>query len=201
MSECLIVVDVQNDFLPGGNLAVPDGDKVIPIINNLMEQFEPDKIFVTRDMHPKDHGSFASSHKGRKIFDLIELNGVKQVLWPDHCIIGTRGAELSEDLDIPEDATIIDKGMNKEYDSYSGFKDAGGSPTGLEDALKNKGVLPGSFLYIVGLVLDYCVTATAIDAANLGYEVSVILEACREVAPEITELAIKEMAKVGVVVL
>jgi nicotinamidase/pyrazinamidase len=198
-NAALIIVDVQNDFLPAGNLAVPDSDKILPVINKLMEQFAPDRVFLTLDSHPENHGSFASQHKGKKVFDMIKLHGIKQVLWPDHCVRGTRGAQLSSALEVPEDAEMVYKGMNPKYDSYSGFKDAGGQETGLLDELNDKELEAGSsVLYICGLATDYCVKATAIDAVNLGFTVKIVIDACRGVAPDTTEQALAEMDDVGI---
>lgn len=197
-NEGLIVVDLQNDFLPGGNLAVPDGDKVIPVINKIMESFAPTRIFLTRDVHPVGHKSFASSHEGKTVFDKVVLHDIEQVLWPDHCIVGTAGAAITELLDAPEDAKVTDKGMDPEYDSYSGFRDAGGAATSLEKQLAAEGLKKGSTMYICGLATDYCVKATAIDAAKLGLRVRVVIDACRGVAAETTEQALAEMEDAGV---
>jgi len=194
----LIVVDVQNDFLPGGSLAVPDGDKIIPVVNRLMEQFTPDQIFLTRDTHPKDHGSFASNHPGKNVFDVIDLNGIKQVLWPDHCVIGTPGSKIATALEAPEDAEIVEKGMNPKYDSYSGFKDAGGQETGLIDELSARDISPAATLYVVGLATDYCVKATALDANEAGFKVRVVIDGCRGVTPGTTEQALAEMQDAGI---
>lgn len=200
MNTALVIVDVQNDFLPGGNLAVSGGNEIIPVINNLMEHFTPDQVFVTKDAHPKNHGSFASNHKKAVPFTLGELGGRPQMLWPDHCIKGTPGYALSAELDLPElsKAQIVDKGTDPKYDSYSGFRDDGDRPTALEKNLCSLGFQTGSMLYVCGLATDYCVKATAIDGVALGYKVRVVIDACRGVIPETVKAAIVEMKKAGV---
>jgi len=196
MSMGLLIVDVQNDFLPGGSLAVTDGDKIIPVINRAMKHFHNDHIVLTRDAHPHSHKSFASNHEGRNVFDTVEVNGIQQVLWPDHCVVGTPGNKISGDLEVPdkEAAQVIDKGRDPEYDSYSGFKDAGGEETDLEAILKELGV---DLLYVVGLATDYCVKATVNDALGCGFKVRVIVEGIKGVAPETTEQALAEMDAAG----
>lgn len=193
MGMGLLIVDVQNDFLPGGSLAVPDGDKIIPAINREIAHFEPSKIVLTRDAHPHSHKSFASNHEGKSVFDVVEVNGIKQVLWPDHCVIGTPGIKISGDLNISDKdaAEIIDKGRDPEYDSYSGFKDAGGAKTELEEELRERGI---DVVYVVGLATDYCVKATVLDAAAAGFKVRVIVEGVRGVAPDTTKAAWEEMS-------
>ena len=195
MSASLIVVDVQNDFLPGGSLAVPEGDKIVPVINSILEQFTPENIIFTQDWHPADHGSFASNHEGGQPFTLGELDGRPQMLWPDHCVQGTEGANLSADLDVPEDASIVTKGLSPKYDSYSGFRDDGGDATEMEELLTDRG---SYMVYVCGLATDYCVKATALDAVSQGHNVKVIIDACRGVTPGTTEEAIKEMEAAGV---
>jgi nicotinamidase/pyrazinamidase len=175
--RALIIVDIQNDFCPGGALAVKEGDQIIPVINGLQNKF--DLVVATQDWHPQNHGSFASNHPGKNIYDLIDLNGVQQVLWPDHCVQGTKGAELVENLNTEKIARIFKKGMNSKVDSYSGFFDNGGkNPSGLEHFLRKKKITE---VYICGLALDYCVMFTALDSRKLGFQTSVILEACRGV--------------------
>jgi len=200
MNKALVIVDVQNDFLPGGSLAVSNGDQIIPVINSLMEHFIPDQIFVTKDTHPRNHGSFASAHKNAVPFSLGTLNGKPQMMWPDHCVKGTNGHALSPDLDMPELATfqVIGKGFDPKYDSYSGFKNEGGRETALEKNLCRAGFPTGSMLFVCGLATDYCVKATAIDGAALGYRIRVVIDACRGVTPETTKTAIAEMTKAGV---
>jgi len=201
--DALIVVDVQNDFLPGGNLAVTDGDQIIPVINRLVAAFDGDHIFLTQDFHPKDHGSFASNSEGKSIGEIIDLNGIKQMLWPDHCVQETDGALLSSALEIAS-AKIVKKGMDPKYDSYSGFKDANGAPTDLERVLLVAGVDDQKkfLLTICGLATDYCVKFTALDAVALGYSVQVVIDACRGVGIPAgnIEASIKEMEEAGITI-
>ena len=173
--DALIVVDVQNDFLPGGALAVPDGNAVIEPINALMKAF--DLVVMTQDWHPKGHVSFASSHTDKNVFESVELDYGRQVLWPDHCVAGTHGADFAETLDAERAVAIIRKGTNKRVDSYSGFVEAdGASVTGLSGLLKSLGV---TRVWVCGLATDYCVASTAIDAAKAGFETRVVMDACR----------------------
>jgi len=173
----LIVVDVQNDFCPGGNLAVPDGDAVVPVINALAQRFAT--VVLTQDWHPVGHSSFASSHAGRQPFELIEMPYGPQVLWPEHCIQGSKGAEFRADLDLPHAQAVIRKGFRREIDSYSGFMEADRrTPTGLCGYLRERGV---TRVVIVGLATDFCVNWTAQDAANAGFETVVVEEACRAI--------------------
>ena len=174
--KALIIVDLQNDFCPGGALAVNDGDKIIPIINKLLPKF--DLIVATQDWHPKNHKSFASNH-GKKIGEVIDLNGLNQILWPDHCVQGSKGAEFVFTLDAKRIDRIFQKGTDPEIDSYSGFFDNGHKKrTGLDDYLRKKGV---DEVYIVGLATDYCVKFTALDAVELGFKTYLIQDACRGV--------------------
>ena len=176
-SSALIVVDVQNDFCPGGSLAVASGDEVVPVINALGKRFST--IVMTQDWHPTGHSSFASSHPGKKPFDLVQMPYGAQVLWPDHCIQGTKGAELRADLDLPAAQTIIRKGYRPEIDSYSGFIEADRkTPTGLGGYLRERGVTRA---VVVGLATDFCVNWTAQDAARAGLETLVVEEACRAI--------------------
>lgn len=173
----LIVVDVQNDFCPGGSLAVSRGDEVVPAINALGRRFET--VILTQDWHPAGHSSFASSHPGKKPFELIRMPYGPQVLWPDHCIQGTKGAEFRSDLDLPMAQTIIRKGYRPQIDSYSGFVEADRrTPTGLGGYLKERGVARA---VVVGLATDFCVSWTAQDAAKAGLETLVVEEACRAI--------------------
>jgi len=175
--KALIVVDIQNDFLPGGALAVQEGDKIIPIVNNLMPKF--DLVVATQDWHPRENGSFASNHKNKKPGDQVELFGLNQVLWPDHCVQDTFGAEFSKQLNTSSIDHVVQKGTDILIDSYSGFFDNGKKKkTGLDDFLKSKGV---DMVFIVGLATDYCVKYTALDAANLGYRTFVVPDATRAV--------------------
>jgi nicotinamidase/pyrazinamidase len=158
--KALIIVDVQNDFLPGGALAVDKGDLVIPTINRLQENFE--LVVATQDWHPAEHKSFASQHEGRSVFEEITLNGLPQVLWPDHCVQETKGAAFSSQLDQKRIEAISRKGMEINIDSYSGFFDNGKKKaTGLGAYLKGRGV---TSVFVAGLAADYCVYFTALDA-------------------------------------
>ena len=171
----LLVIDVQNCFLPGGSLAVKDGEKVVPVINALAKAF--DNVVFTQDWHTPGHISFASSHPGKQPFDLLDLPYGKQVLWPDHCVQGTESAMLSKDLDISKGQLIVHKGYHKNIDSYSAFVEADKkTQTGLAGYLKERGI---ASVYIAGLATDYCVAWSAVDARAAGFEVSVIEDACR----------------------
>jgi nicotinamidase/pyrazinamidase len=171
--KALIIVDIQNDFLPGGALAVQNGDAVIPVINKLQSQF--DLVVATQDWHPADHKSFASMHPGKKIFDEIKLNGLPQVLWPDHCVQETKGAEFSSMLDTKKIEAIFRKGMDNNIDSYSGFFDNGKKKaTGMGAYLKGRGI---TSIYVCGLAADYCVNFTALDGLELGFDSTIITDA------------------------
>ena len=175
--DVLVVVDVQGDFLPGGSLAVADGDAVVPLINVLAKKFT--NVVLTQDWHPANHISFASQHAGKQPFETIELDYGTQVLWPDHCVWGSRGADISADLDIPQAQLIIRKGYTRAIDSYSGFQEADRQTlTGLAGYLNERDV---DRLYVVGLATDYCVGWTAIDAAAAGFDVTVIEDATRAI--------------------
>ena len=177
MASCLIIVDVQNDFCPGGALAVPKGDEVVPVVNHLAARF--DNVVLTQDWHPRGHASFASSHPGKKPFETIELPYGTQVLWPDHCVQGTSGADFHPKLAISRSQLIIRKGFHRDIDSYSGFLEADRSTTtGLAGYLKEKGLRE---LYVCGLATDFCVAWTALDARATGFEVTVIEDACRAI--------------------
>ncbi|MGO4668957.1 bifunctional nicotinamidase/pyrazinamidase [Bosea sp. 2RAB26] len=173
----LIVVDVQNDFCPGGRLAVTGGDEIIPLVNALGRRFQT--VVLTQDWHPEGHSSFASHHSGRKHFESVAMAYGEQVLWPDHCVQGTRGAEFHPGLDLPHAQAIIRKGYRSGIDSYSGFFEADRvTPTGLGGYLKERGI---SRVAIVGLATDFCVNWTAQDAARSGLETFVVEEACRAI--------------------
>ncbi|WP_323014264.1 bifunctional nicotinamidase/pyrazinamidase [Devosia sp.] len=175
--DVLVAVDVQYDFLPGGSLAVAGGDEIVPLLNRLAPRFA--NVVLTQDWHPKDHISFASQHAGKAPFQTIELPYGTQVLWPDHCVWQTRGAEISADLDIPHAQLIIRKGYNRAIDSYSGFQEADRETlTGLAGYLNERDV---DRLYIAGLATDFCVAWTAIDAAAAGFDVAVIEDASRAI--------------------
>lgn len=194
--QALLLVDIQNDFCPGGTLAVPDGDAVIPVANRLMDQ--ADLIVATQDWHPAHHGSFASNHAGRKPFELGDLAGLPQVLWPDHCVQWAGGAQFHPGLDTTRIARVFPKGTDPTIDSYSGFFDNGKrKATGLGEWLKNQAVTE---VLICGLATDYCVKATAIDAVHLGFRTILIEDACRGVgmAPQDVPDALTAMRAAGV---
>jgi len=171
-NSALIIIDLQNDFCPGGALVVPEGDGIIPLINKLSGKFK--RVIATQDWHPTDHMSFAINHPGKKEFDVIDYNDMRQVLWPEHCVSGTKGAQFHSDLDINNVDLIIRKGRNPEIDSYSAFKENDKKTlTGLEGYLKNLGIKQ---TYLCGLALDYCVFYSAMDSIELGFETSVIID-------------------------
>ena len=175
--DVLVVVDVQYDFLPGGNLAVAGGDEVVPLINALAKKFK--NVILTQDWHPADHISFASQHNGKAPFDTVDLDYGTQVLWPDHCIWQSHGAELSADLDIPHAQLIIRKGFNRAIDSYSGFQEADRQTvTGLAGYLNDR---DAGRLFVTGLATDFCVAWTALDGAAAGFDVTVIEDATRAI--------------------
>ena len=176
-ATALIVVDVQNDFCPGGALAVGGGHAIVPVINALVPRYE--QVVVTQDWHPKGHASFASAHHGREPFDTIEMPYGTQVLWPDHCVQGTPGAELHPDLVVTSAQLVIRKGWHQGVDSYSAFREADRETlTGLAGYLRERGV---EEVHVVGLATDYCVGWTALDAAGVGFKVTVIEDACRAI--------------------
>lgn len=173
----LLVIDVQNDFIPGGQLAVPEGDLIVPLINRLAGQFK--QVVIAQDWHPAGHASFASSHPGRQPYDVIQLPYGEQTLWPDHCIQGSRGAEFHSGLDLPHAQLIIRKGCNPDIDSYSAFLEADRvTTTGLAGYLKERGI---DTVYMVGLALDFCVMFSALDARAAGFNAFVVLDACRAI--------------------
>ncbi|HEX7069218.1 MAG TPA: bifunctional nicotinamidase/pyrazinamidase [Rhodothermales bacterium] len=192
--HALIVVDVQNDFCPGGALAVPEGDAVVPVINRLIERFE--HTLVTQDWHPAGHLSFASSHPGHKPYDVIEVPYGEQILWPDHCVQGTHGAEFHPDLAWQRAELVIRKGFRREIDSYSTFfENDDTTPTGLAGYLRERGLRK---IYLAGLATDFCVLWSAEDGRRLGFEVVVIRDAVRgiDVAGSL-EASWKRMTDVG----
>ncbi len=196
MKKALVLVDIQNDFLPGGALAVPDGDAIIPLINALIPKF--DIVVATQDYHPADHGSFAKNHDGKAIGEIIDLNGLQQILWPIHCVQGAKGSDFAADLSMSRVDKIFTKGEDKSVDSYSGFFDNGKqNPSGLAEFLNDAGV---DRLFVVGLATDYCVKYTAIDAFELGFETIVISDATRAVNlnPGDFDKAISEMHSLGI---
>ena len=173
--DVLLVIDVQNCFTPGGSLAVKDGDAIVPLINKLAGGFE--HVVLTQDWHTPGHVSFASSHPGKKPFETTSLPYGTQVLWPDHCVQGTDGANLHPALKIPHAELVIRKGYRKDVDSYSAFMEADGkTPTGLAGYLRERGL---SRCYFVGLATDFCVGWSALDARKAGFEAAVIEDACR----------------------
>lgn len=175
--RALIVVDVQNDFCPGGALAVPDGDAVVAVANVLMPRFS--LTVATQDWHPASHGSFASAHPGRGVGEVIDLGGVPQVLWPDHCVQGSAGASFHSALDIACVDHVVRKGTDAGIDSYSAFFDNGHArDTGLAAFLEQRGA---EELVVLGLATDYCVKATVLDALGLGFGVTVVRDGCRAV--------------------
>lgn len=177
LQTALIVVDVQNDFCPGGRLAVPKGDDVVAVCNTIARRFQ--NVVLTQDWHPEGHSSFASSHVGKKPFEVVQMPYGPQVLWPDHCTWDSAGAEFHEGLDIPHAQTIVRKGYRKEVDSYSGFLEADRkTATGLGGYLKERGVTRA---VVVGLATDFCVNWTAQDAAKNGLQTFVVEEACRAI--------------------
>jgi len=174
-ASALLVIDVQNCFLPGGRLAVKDGEQVVPVINRIAKNFA--NVVMTQDWHTPGHVSFASTHSGKKPFEIIDLAYGKQMLWPDHCVQGTDGAALSKDLAIPQAELIIRKGFHKDVDSYSAFTEADGkTTTGLAAYLKARSV---SRVFVAGLATDFCVAWTALDARKAGFETYVVEDACR----------------------
>jgi len=193
--RALIVVDIQNDFLPGGALAVPGGDEIVPLINGLIRCFP--LVVATRDWHPPDHGSFASNHPGRKVGETILLDGLEQVLWPPHCVQGTRGAAFSPELDTSRFAAVFKKGVDPRVDSYSAFFDnAHRRSTGLAEYLEERGIRK---VAICGLATDYCVLYSVRDARRLGLDTWVIRDACRgiDLQPGDSERAFAEMEERG----
>lgn len=196
--RALILVDIQNDFIPGGALAVPEGDRVVPAANRLIREGKFDLVVATQDWHPREHGSFAANHAGKKPGEVIDLNGLSQILWPVHCVRGTPGAAFHRDLDVSRVAKVFQKGTDAGIDSYSGFFDNGHrKATGLGDYLKRWGVKE---VAVCGLATDYCVKFTALDARQLGFDVTLVEDACRGVSlkPGDVDKAIQEMKEQGV---
>jgi nicotinamidase/pyrazinamidase len=196
--NCLILVDIQNDFLPGGALAVPEGDAVILVANRLQTVFS--LVVATQDWHPANHGSFASSHPGKQVFQQIELNGLPQTLWPVHCVQNTKGAELAAGLNREHVAKVFPKGTDVGIDSYSGLFDNGHrKSTGLGEWMKRQGVTE---VFVCGLATDYCVKFTALDAVQMGFKTYFIEDASRGVnlQPDDVKHAIEETRRAGVTV-
>lgn len=177
MNKALLLIDIQNDFLPGGALAVKEGDRVVEVANRLMPQF--DLVIATKDWHPADHGSFAAQHPGKKPGNLIDLHGINQILWPIHCVQHTTGADFAPGLNTKGIHKVIYKGMNVKVDSYSAFFDNGRRiKTELDEFLTTSGI---RHLVIMGLATDYCVKFSVLDALDLGYQVTVIKAGVRAV--------------------
>lgn len=194
--KALIVVDMQNDFCPGGALAVKDGDQIISRINELMKHY--DVVVATQDWHPVNHGSFATNNPGKNPGEMGELSGKAQVMWPNHCVQNTKGAEFHSEVETFRFDKVFQKGMNEKIDSYSGFFDNDyTSATGLGDYLKAKGVKE---VDVVGLALDYCVKATALDAKKLGFKTAVIVDATKAVNinPTDGDKTLVELTEAGV---
>ena len=192
--KTLVLVDIQNDFLKGGSLAVPEGEKIIKPINKIIKEY--DLVIATKDWHPKNHISFASNHPDKKIGDIINVNGVDQVLWPDHCIQNSYGSDFPEQLDISKLAKVIYKGSDANIDSYSGFFDNGHfRSTGLSDYLKSKYVYKIDY---VGLATDYCLKYTAIDSVSEGFKTRVLINCIKGIEEKGCELALNEMKSKGV---
>jgi nicotinamidase/pyrazinamidase len=193
-TDILLVVDVQNDFLPGGALAVPDGDAVIGPVNRLAKLFP--HLVLTQDWHPPGHASFASRHPGRKAFDTVAMPYGEQVLWPDHCVQGTQGAALAPGLEAERAELVIRKGHHPEVDSYSAFLEADRhTRTGLAGYLRERGL---THLFLAGLATDFCIRWTALDARAAGFEVTVIEDAVRGIDRDGTLRAWAEMERAGV---
>jgi nicotinamidase/pyrazinamidase len=196
--NALILTDLQNDFCPGGALAVPEGDQVIPVANRLAQRFA--LVVATQDWHPPNHGSFAASHPGCRPGDVVELAGLPQVLWPVHCVQGTPGADVHPAVDRSRIARVFPKGADPQIDSYSGFFDnAHRRSTGLGEFLAGQGVTD---VYLCGLATDYCVRFSALDALELGFRTYLVADACRGVnlRPHDVQEAIQAMQAKGVAV-
>jgi nicotinamidase/pyrazinamidase len=197
--NALIIVDLQNDFLPGGALPVPQGNEVIPIANELQRRF--DLVVATQDWHPPDHGSFAANHPGKKPAHRIMLDGIEQILWPVHCVQNTHGAEFASSFDTSRVAHVFHKGIDPTIDSYSTFFDnAHRRHTGLAHYLEKRSIKE---IYLMGLALDYCVKYSALDARQLGLNTHVIVDGCRgiELEPGDIGRALDEMKHAGAVLL
>ena len=196
--DILIVVDMQNDFCPGGALAVPQGDEIVPTVNRLAAEFA--HAILTQDWHPPGHASFASSHAGKQPFQTIELAYGQQILWPDHCVQGTQGAAFHSGLDVPHAELVIRKGFRSGIDSYSAFRENDRrTPTGLAGYLKERGF---ERVTLCGLATDFCVLYSAIDGREAGFEVKVVTSACRGIDVDGSlGRALHSMAEAGVTLL
>jgi nicotinamidase/pyrazinamidase len=195
--KTLVIVDVQNDFMPGGALAIAKGDEIVPVINRIQPRF--DLVVSTQDWHPRDHKSFASQHAGRKPFESVELGGLKQTLWPDHCVQGSTGAEFHKDLDMRKTEAVFRKGTDPGIDSYSGFYDNGHRrKTGMAGYLRERGAHD---LYFCGLAGDICVYYTLMDALKEGFKATFIEDAARPLDKAAWESAKKDMLAQGAAVI
>lgn len=196
--DVLVVVDVQNDFCPGGALAVPDGDVIVPVINRLAMNFA--HVVLTQDWHPPGHASFASAHPGHEPFEAIELSYGTQILWPDHCVQGTSGAAFHPDLDIPHAELVLRKGYHPTIDSYSAFRENNRhTMTGLASYLRERGF---ARVTLCGLATDFCVLYSALDAVGAGFSATVMLDACRGIDRDGSiARALDEMRAAGVALL
>lgn len=195
--KTLIIVDVQNDFMPEGSLAVPKGNEIVPVINRIQPSF--DLVVATQDWHPENHKSFASNHEGKKVFEKIRLNKTEQILWPDHCIQDTPGALFHPDLEMKRVETVFRKGMDPDIDSYSGFYDNGHEKsTGLAGYLREKGA---GNLYFCGLAGDICVYYTLLDALSEGFNVNLLLDATRPLDEDKFSEKLENLDKDGVTLL
>jgi nicotinamidase/pyrazinamidase len=194
--KTLVIVDVQNDFMPGGALAIAKGDEIVPVINKIQPGF--DLVVSTQDWHPANHKSFASQHTGRKPFEVIDLNGLKQTLWPDHCVQGSPGAGFHKDLDMRKTEAIFRKGTDPEIDSYSGFYDNGHRrKTGMAGYLRERGATD---LHFCGLAADICVFYTLMDALKEGFKATFLEDATRFLDKQGYDAAKKEMLAKGATV-
>lgn len=196
--KTLLLIDIQNDFLPGGALAVAEGDLIVPVINELLPEYE--LVIATQDWHPTDHASFAANHLGRSMYETIDLDGLPQTLWPVHCVQNTGGALFAPGLNTRPIARVFPKGMNARIDSYSGLYDNGHrATTGMGDWLRSQGV---TAMDVAGLATDYCVKFTVLDALAEGFQVRVITSACRGVnlTPGDVDRALDEMRAAGAVI-
>ena len=196
--DILIIVDVQNDFCPGGALAVPQGDEVVPAVNRLAAEFA--HVVLTQDWHPRGHASFARSHPGKQPFDTIEVSYGEQILWPDHCVQGTRGADFHTDLDVPHAELVLRKGFRTAIDSYSAFfENDRRTPTGLMAYLKERRF---ERVTLCGLATDFCVFYSALDGRQAGFEVTVVADACRGIDVDGSQArAMRSMYEAGVTIL
>jgi nicotinamidase/pyrazinamidase len=196
--DALILIDIQNDFCPGGALAVREGDAVVPVANALAQRFE--LVIATQDFHPRTHLSFAPNHPGKREYDVVDLDGLEQVLWPPHCVQGTPGCAFHPGLERARIGKVIQKGTDPRIDSYSGFFDNGHrKATELGDYLRERGV---KRVWVLGLATDYCVKWTALDARQLGLEVHLVEDGCRGVGLKAEDVpnALAEMRAAGVII-